>query len=42
MFDVFDHSLTDLSITTDLHLLVIIPWVYKMMSLLEWNTGSME
>lgn len=38
----FHHYLTDLSIATDLHLLVIIPWINKMMSLLEWNTGSME
>ena len=31
-----------LSITTDLNLLTVIPQVYQMMSLLEWNTSSKD
>ena len=34
--------LPDLSITTDLNLLVVIPRIYQMMRLLEWNAGSEE
>lgn len=38
----FDFFLIDLFITIDLYFFVIILWVYKMMSLLEWNIGFME
>ena len=37
-----DKHLADLAIATDLNFLVVIPWIYQMMSLLEWNISSVE
>ena len=34
--------MADLAITTDLNFLVVVPWVYQMMSLLEWNISSVK
>ena len=37
-----DRHVADLAITTDLNFLVVIPWVYQMMSFLEWNVSSVK
>ena len=34
--------MADLAITTELNFLVVIPWVYQLMSLLEWNISSVK